>query len=602
MKIKKIHIKNYRSIQDSGDILFTDNLFVLAGQNESGKSSILEAISSFEKNHSERDNLNFEYENRGDLIQEISITYSDLDDDFFLDISDEVFKLISKHFVGLDELKKDSVIIESSLKKLKEFTLKKTFDFNNGSLEIVNVIDPVSIGVVSKCFGKLNFERIGSDGTVQVVQEACINIEDHLEDLFDIFWQASPAILLFNDFLSILPDKILLDQIDDDNIQGIQAVRNISKLLKLSFKEIAQKSTPQKNSSSQFESEILSASFQMDWQQKIYDDNKVNISFCVENNTDGKMEISFFVETKDNEYLSPRRRSKGMIWFLSLWLELKAMEDSRNMLLLFDEPGLHLHVKANRDMLAVFHKLISKGHQVIYSTHIPSLIEVERLHNIGLVINTIEGGTTVEGLTSAKFNSSNKRDALQPISEAMGLEPFRDFSHFKQRNVIVEGLSDFWILKGMVKLLSRTSDYEFIPALGIKDSKVLPLISFCIGYGFDWLLIIDGGENPKKLKKLLKETYFQNDVDLTDSKVFLSDKDEIENMFNIKDLSKLDSTLSIDKSKSPIENIGKKRKIIFSKTFYSKVLDGYLSKSDLDSSTITEFEKIFDWIDMQFNN
>ena len=115
--------------------------------------------------------------------------------------------------------------------------------------------------------------------------------------------------------------------------------------------------------------------------------------FFIENNDAGDKEISFFVETKDNEFLAPRRRSKGMIWFLSLWLELKAKENAHALLLLFDEPGLHLHIKANKDMLSVFHKLITKGHQVIYSTHSPSLIETDKLHNIGLVINNEKGGT-----------------------------------------------------------------------------------------------------------------------------------------------------------------------------------------------------------------
>lgn len=43
MEIEKLHIKNYRSIKNSGDILFT-KLFAFIGKNNAGKSSILRAI------------------------------------------------------------------------------------------------------------------------------------------------------------------------------------------------------------------------------------------------------------------------------------------------------------------------------------------------------------------------------------------------------------------------------------------------------------------------------------------------------------------------------------------------------------------------------
>ena len=50
MKLKSFQIKNYKSIQDSGVIqLDNGRVAVLAGQNESGKSSVLEALNAFEQ-------------------------------------------------------------------------------------------------------------------------------------------------------------------------------------------------------------------------------------------------------------------------------------------------------------------------------------------------------------------------------------------------------------------------------------------------------------------------------------------------------------------------------------------------------------------------
>jgi len=48
MEIKSFRIKNYRSIKDSGICYVSgDNITILAGKNESGKTAILEALEDF---------------------------------------------------------------------------------------------------------------------------------------------------------------------------------------------------------------------------------------------------------------------------------------------------------------------------------------------------------------------------------------------------------------------------------------------------------------------------------------------------------------------------------------------------------------------------
>ena len=41
---KKLRVKNYKSFVDSGDIIIDKNLFALIGQNNAGKSAVLDAI------------------------------------------------------------------------------------------------------------------------------------------------------------------------------------------------------------------------------------------------------------------------------------------------------------------------------------------------------------------------------------------------------------------------------------------------------------------------------------------------------------------------------------------------------------------------------
>ncbi len=73
MKIKKFRIKNYKSIVDSGDCYLEEDLTILAGKNESGKTSILEALADFniDKNISDK----AKPIGRDDALPEINITF-----------------------------------------------------------------------------------------------------------------------------------------------------------------------------------------------------------------------------------------------------------------------------------------------------------------------------------------------------------------------------------------------------------------------------------------------------------------------------------------------------------------------------------------------
>lgn len=600
--IKKIHIQNFKSIIET-TLEINDNIFVLAGQNEAGKSSILEALDAYEKVTSERENLNFEEENKDNLVQKIAITYKIDNDNFYEKLEKKSRELVTEQYKSID-FKSSSVLDIEKLKKIKEFTLVRSFDYSRdeGENKTELIVDDftlkifkASINAEKKTLQDVNHKTVS-------ILNPYIKIEDKLNEIADNFWHLSPFITLFNDFADLLPDSILISDLENKNetTKGYNAVINFQSLIKQNFVTLSKKSTSQKKSSVETESKSISATFQNDWKQKINNESEIKVVFDIENNNSGQPTVYFFLESKEGVLLEPRKRSKGMIWFLSLWLELKYSENDKNMVLLFDEPGLHLHVKANNDMLNVFKRLKTKGHQIIYSTHLSSLIETDKLHNIGLVLNTPEKGTIVEGLTTSKLDTSNKKDALQPVAEAMGISPIKDFSILSEKNVLLEGLSDFWYFQGMAKILGKKIDYKFVPSVSIKSNKIFPLISFCIGYGLDWILIMDNGEIPKSTREELKENLFGNDEKMTDEKIKMIDFKEIEDMFNPNDFLLFDDKFNIKSGKLPSEIIGN-RKIIYAKQFYQNVIDKKMSKSKLNEQTIKNFESIFNSIEQSFD-
>lgn len=596
--ITKIRIQNFKSIVDT-TIEFNDSIYVLAGQNESGKSSILEAIHAFEEDIIDRENLNFEEEINTNTKQSISISYN-TNKELFEYLEEECKDLVNEKIKN--STKNFKLFDVEKISKLKEFTLTKSINFENKEQTTFDLqINDQAFAIIKS---SINGQLEQKDDIVTAIAKVLIPVIDintNKEDIIYKLWLSCPKIIYFDNVADLLPDDMYIDELKQREAgrKGIKAVESFERILDIDFIELSKNSSVLKKGNIEKLNNRLTANFQNDWKQKIAGNRQVEICFELSFDNTGKEKVSFFVKSKDGVYLQPRRRSKGLIWFLSLWLELKASENLRNIVFLFDEPGQNLHVKANNDMLEVFKNLSLKGHQVIYTTHSPSLIELDKLHNIGLVLNTEKDGTVVEGLTSSKIDTSYKKDALQPIAEAMGLEPLKDFSIFSKKNVILEGLSDFWYFQGMKKILGIDDDYKFVPGVGIKSSKIFPLISFCIGYGLEWVLIMENGINPQNTKNELLESIFSNNEKELNKKIKLIDFKEVEDMFSIEDIKLINPKINISNSKRPSEIIGG-RKIIFAKEFFINVQNGIITKSKLDVQTIKNFEDVFNFITLAF--
>src|SRR5262245_25565302 len=78
-------------------------------------------------------------------------------------------------------------------------------------------------------------------------------------------------------------------------------------------------------------------------------------------------------------------RSRGFIWFFSFlaWF-FQQQKSGKPMILLMDEPGVFLHANAQGDLLR-FIETELKNHQVIYTTHSPFMIDPRRLERVRVV-------------------------------------------------------------------------------------------------------------------------------------------------------------------------------------------------------------------------
>lgn len=609
MKLKKFRIQNYCSITDSGviEISDNDNVSVFAGQNESGKSSILRALYDFERGEFEPDSMPFSTGQKPTQI--VSCTYK-------IEQSDDIAEILSDIVVDNHELKVEEgqkIFDENKLKRIREFTVTKT----NENGEIKTAVDDNSFKIFQAAIldkpkeAKEGEEVKTNEG--EETKEKYIDITDEQNaDVADLFWQAGPKIVFFDDFCDLLPNKIFISAFKEKktNTEGYRAVRNLEKILKTDFVKKDEEGDSVRRTKEDKENEILSVDFQKDWGQRIHGENKVVVKYDFQKRV-GEDEngsyVNFYVETKKGQPLPPKQRSKGLIWFLSLWLELKAQDIKHNdLVLLLDEPDQHLHVKAQKDILKLINKLASgdknkKGDQIFYATHSPYLIEVDYLSRIKLVLNTENEGTKIEDIVTSKIDTEYKKDALQPIADAIGLN-VSEFSPLNNKNVILEGISDYYYFSGMKKILSKTGNYAFVPGIGVR--QINNLISMSIGYGLAWIAIIDddpekGGKDSKKKFDEIKDSVFDGDEDKTKEKVHILDGIVgIENMFTFNDLKLIDPSVKQDSDKTKV--VGRKRKVLFSKLFFEKANKGDITEDKVSKTAKDNFKKVFNFIEKNF--
>ena len=204
-------------------------------------------------------------------------------------------------------------------------------------------------------------------------------------------------------------------------------------------------------------------------------------------------------------------RSKGFQWFFSFYLVFLAESDHghKNALLLLDEPGLNLHPTAQQELIDFFEEL-SQDNQLAYTTHSPFLIDGENLHRVRPVYEEDTGHSKV---TSTWWPSD--RDTIFPLQAAAGYAMIQGLLQH-QKNLLVEGMSDFYYLQALSAQCGQTrreglSDEIYITPCG-GASKIGLIASLFLGQRARPVVILDTDQAGRSRRNsLLKELYTGHD-------------------------------------------------------------------------------------------
>lgn len=180
------------------------------------------------------------------------------------------------------------------------------------------------------------------------------------------------------------------------------------------------------------------------WKQRRYE---------VQFRADGQLFYTFVKDEHDPSLIRLEERSKGFQWFFSF--DLMFMYESKGTfkgcVILLDEPGLHLHPDAQKDLLVRLEEY-AKENTLIYTTHLPFMIDLRKPERIR-VMSEVSG----QGVTVTDDLTQSQPEGKFVLQAALGMSGSTSYL-VAERNLVVEGVDDFWILSELSNLLKRAGD------------------------------------------------------------------------------------------------------------------------------------------------
>lgn len=507
MKLIKFRIKNYKSIVDSSDCYFSEKLTVLAGKNESGKTSILEALEDFHQAKTIRDEAK---PIDGDGIPEVSISFA-LSDTEVNDIHAEANTGISGSKAATITLTKKfgSTTYEIDTDSRRQVGLQGIYEASKKhTLGLIKKIE----GLIRSSGGEATFPKLDKQtldaykaelaafktqnpGLTEVTAEIA-NIEKAADDFAE---REKLAVSFVTEFIkSQLPYFILFSSFDDEFPKSIPIASLATNEWAIDLEHVSTFSIAKMASANQQEQVNHETTVNVDFTEKFekyWTQDKIKLQV----KKDGP-DVNFWI-VENNKLYYPSQRSKGQQWYLSFYVKIVArlQEDKPNVILI-DEPGLYLHAKAQKDLLQV---LVTHTNEnpVVFSTHSPYLITEENLENVRLIEKTLEGSKI---LGKIHAHPTADKETLTPILTAIGLGINDSITNLDQKdNIVVEGPEDTFYLRAFKELERKDVKINFISGGGAPNMGIVGTI--LEGWGANVHYLYDNDQGKKDGVKKLKE-------------------------------------------------------------------------------------------------
>ncbi len=602
MKYTKFEIKNFKGIKDLTIDLTKNpigNVIPLVGLNESGKTTILEAIHCFQKDieKEERHKL-IHKRDKGGFTGDIEIATS-----LELDKNDQDYikKFIFDIGYTLESPVKSVITTKKYNFKDSEFYIEKgTWGF---------ILENQKHKLRVKTSRQKKYKNLHAENNKKW---------NELTSLIE--YKLFPEILYFPDFIFKFPEKIYLTENENTSYSGEDKDRQQE--YRLVINDILQsingnylvnglndklKNGEAQNieSAEQILTEVeneLNDKILNKWDEIFPDTPQKTIK--INHNKDNE---SIYLELsikEGNSSFKVDERSLGFRWFFGfiLFTEFRQeREGDKETIFLFDEPANNLHQKSQQKLLTLFADIAEKS-KIIYSTHSHYLLNPQSILN-AFVVND-EGRKTennydyrqdIKAIPYREFCSNKQNDIthFQPILDVLEYVE----NPFEQTNDIVffEGKNDYYTFKWVFETcLKLEFDFNFYPGAGV--SKYENIFREYLAHNRNFIAIFDadGAENKTgKGGKASKNRYIK----------IISQELE-NNIFTLKDIDENFDGFATEKLFTDIEKLDIQKLSFPESTSYKKdkfnvaIQELFIKEEKFELSKITKkrFNQIFEFI------
>ena len=558
MRLRKFRVRAYRCIHDSGEITVGD-LAAFVGRNESGKTTILQALTLLNKDENVSD-LDLCDEMSEELKDEIHLVEGDFE------LSESETGMVKEKFPNLPEIKKiklyrsnkkpevqyefENIKIseksdgglnswENFSKRILEFldTIpnhlriqldtkffegpppknEASFDtglaeFNN-QFHVVAMQDPKVINEWEKTFSlpENKFSNLLSGGSERVALENFISSQLH------------PRFVYFSDYKKIYGNINLNEYIREEkgdrgeSIEYIEefdkaeTVRNLFYLAELDINELeAVKDSPSKcikllNTASNRLTRRLNPAWKGD-----------PIHVDLRYNPGNIMSVVISDVHKDGTITNTgllNRRAEGFKWTFSFIVNFAAetqRAELKEAILLLDEPARNLHPTQQMGISDLL-KNLSGSNQVLYATHSPFMIFDYTPGN--LLVVELDKRKHLSRIFYDYWNADDK--TLTPILYGLSrglVESIvdREIGTNSRPVIIVETMSDSMYLNSFDKFLQdpNISMNPLNVVAAFNKNAVLPLAIFYRNHGYNTFILLDNTEESKQISSQLASNDF----------------------------------------------------------------------------------------------
>lgn len=591
MKINNICIKNFKGIENTTFDLYkkpNNNVYTLVGINESGKTTILEAIDYF-----------IYSEEKG--VKSISNTIKPNLDDIIpvskrANFNDNIEIVITLEFE------------ENDREDLKNF-VKREFKF-----DIENKIDQIVIAqqykyentrfISQELLWSLHIEGRRARGRKTISLEI-----EQWEKAIDYLSNKLPRILYFPTTLFDLPNKIYLSNIKTEDYKSLfykdviqdvlDSMDNNLDIEKHIIDRYNVLSDSDKKNLKQLALEMsnqITKVILLEWKKVL--DKEIKIEIDIDKDSTG-----IYIEFKivENEgYYSLSERSLGFRWFFVFLLltQFRGFRKSENkqVIFLFDEPAANLSQKAQGHLMKSLESISDKC-TIIYTTHSQHLINPKWLEDAFVVSNEsydeedemsyTSTSTNIKMTRYREFVNSNphKTSYFQPILDVLEYAP-SDLEICKPA-ILLEGKNDYYTINYIFQVLLGKTEIILVP--GTSCGNIDVLISLYIGWGKQFSVLLDSDKEGRTSK----DRYIAKFGEIVNNKIFtLADVDESWMNLELEELFSEDERLYLQKQCFP--DTDKYSKKIFNKSIQELFMKNQVVK--ISEQLMNKFVKIYDYL------